>query len=128
MKYPWLSKDYTAQVILQNLSVCCPNKCLECVKHGAEWPQEEKSIAIHISYVCNCLWKHGSSLFVRQLFLSFCCLSFLSSNGHVFHILGFTVNKIWGFFFSLSTSPFLLLAPEPELISALNWRQAKSVY
>lgn len=51
------------------MSVCHPNKCLECVKHGAEWPLEEKSMAIHISYVYNCLWDHGSSLFMEQLVL-----------------------------------------------------------
>lgn len=97
MKCLWLCKDYTARVILQNLSVCSPNKCLECVKHGVEWPQEEKSIAIHISYVYNCLWKHGSGLFAGQLSLSCCFLSFLISNGHVFHMLCCTVKQNLGF-------------------------------
>lgn len=95
---PVLSRDYTAQVIRQNLSVCCPNKCLERVKRGAQWPREEKSIAIHISYVCNCLWKRGSGLFAGRLFLSSCLLSFLISNCHAFHMLCFPAKQNLGRF------------------------------
>lgn len=88
-KPQWSSCDWAKITLLgslyKNLSVCCPNKCLGCVKHTARWPQEEKSIAIHISCVYNCLWKPGSGLFAGQIFLSCCVLSFLISNGHVFH-------------------------------------------
>lgn len=115
MKCSWLSKDYPAQVSLQNLSACCPNKCLECVKHGAEWPQEEKSIAIHISYVYNCLWKHGTGLFCRAasplpLFLS----SFLMDVS--FTCFDLQWSRIW------DPPPFFFHVRIPILITGtLDW-------
>lgn len=116
MKSSRRSKDDTAQVILQNLSVCCPNKCVECVEHGAEWPQEEKSIAIHSSYIYNCLWRHGTGLFARQLCLSCCFFPHLMDRSLPV-CSDFQWSKIWGpfifYFFPSAALPSLLPAPSP---------------
>lgn len=113
-KPQWRARDWARITLLRSFyktwQFAAQINALECVKHGVEWPQEEKSIAIHISYVYNCLWKHGSGLFAGHLSLSCCFRSFLISNGHVFHMLCFTVKQNLGLSF-LSTWPFFLRVP-----------------
>lgn len=131
-KPQWSSRDWAKITLLgslyKNLSVCCPNKCLGCVKHRAQWPQEEKSIAIHISYVYNCLWKPGSGLFAGQIFLSCCFLSFLISNGHVFHNALIYSEAEFGLFPPHPHYHSYYWCPVLDLISALNCRQAQTMH
>lgn len=76
----------------KNLSVCRPNKCLGCIRHRAQRPEEGKSIAIHISHVCSCSGKHGCTWFAGFFPPCHPYLPFL-----VMERLCIPVRQTWGF-------------------------------